>query len=108
MSNYLVYMLYRDFVDLTMSDEEPNIGALDSDSHESSGVDPDDELPSPAITRNGRYWYIGMAHVPDMRNTNMHGKISAKTERLVVKGCYYHYSAVSLSNKPKNLTRNHR
>ena len=56
----------------------------------------------------GRYWYIGMARVPHMRNTNMHGKISAKTERFVVKGCYYHYSAVSLSNKPKNLTRNHR
>ena len=56
----------------------------------------------------GRYWYIGMARVPHMRNTNMHGEISAKTERLVVKGCYYHYSAVSLSNKPKNLTRNHR
>ena len=56
----------------------------------------------------GRYWYIGMARVPHMRNTNMHGKISAKTERLAVKGCYYYYSAVSLSNKPKNLTRNHR
>ena len=56
----------------------------------------------------GRYWYIGMARVPYMRNTNMHGKISANTERLVVKGCYYHYSAVSLSNKPKNLARNHR
>ena len=38
----------------------------------------------------GRYWYKGMACVPYMRNTNMHGKISAKTERLVVNGCYYH------------------
>ena len=53
-------------------------------------------------------WYIGMARVPYMRNTNMYRKISAKSERLVVKGCYYHYLAVSLSNKPKNLTRNHR
>ena len=56
----------------------------------------------------GRYWYIGMARVPHMRNTNMHGKISEKSERLAVKGCYYYYSAVCLSNKPKNLTRNHR
>ena len=56
----------------------------------------------------GGYWYIGMARVPNMRNTNMHRKISAITERLVVKGCYYHYSAVSLSNKPKNVNRNHR
>ena len=56
----------------------------------------------------GRYWYIGMARVPHMRNTNMHGKILAKTKRLAVKGCYYYYSAVSLSNKPKNMTGNHR
>ena len=51
---------------------------------------------------------LPFSRVPHMRNTNMHGKISAKTERLVVNCCYYHYSAVSLSNKPKNLTRNHR
>ena len=56
----------------------------------------------------GRYWYIGMARVVQMRNTNMHRKNSAKTERLAVKACYYYYLAVSLSNKPKNLTRNHR
>ena len=56
----------------------------------------------------GRYWYIGMARVPNMCNTNMHGKISAKTERLAVKGCYYYYSAVSLSNKPKYMAGNHR
>ena len=56
----------------------------------------------------GRYWYIGMARVPHMGNTNMHGKISAKTERLAVKGCYYYYSAVSLSNKPKYMAGNHR
>ena len=62
----------------------------------------------PVYHQYGRYCYIGMARVPHMRNTNMHRKISAKTEHLVVKGCYYHYSAVSLSNKPKNLTRNHR
>ena len=30
----------------------------------------------------GRHWYIGMARVPHMRNTNMHRKISAKTEHL--------------------------
>ena len=41
------------------------------------------------IIKGIRYWYIGMARVPHMRNTNMHGKISAKTERLAVKGCYY-------------------
>ena len=39
----------------------------------------------------GRYWYIGMARVLHMRNTNMHGKNSAKTERLAVKACYYYY-----------------
>ena len=60
MSSYLAYMLYRDFVDLTMSDEEPNIGALDSDSHESSGVDPDNELPSPAITLNTTERYVNV------------------------------------------------
>ena len=49
-----------------------------------------------------------MARVPHMRNTNMHGKISAKTERLAVKRCYYYYSAVSLSNKPKYMAGNHR
>ena len=32
----------------------------------------------------GRYWYIGMARVHHMRNINMHRKISAKTQRLVV------------------------
>ena len=31
-----------------------------------------------------------MARVPHMHNTNMHGKISAKTERLAVNGCYYY------------------
>ena len=56
----------------------------------------------------GRYWYIGMARVPHIRNTNIHGKISAKTERLAVKGCYYYYSTVSLSNKPKYMAGNHR
>ena len=39
----------------------------------------------------GRYWYIGMARVLHIRNTNMHGKNSAKTERLAVKACYYYY-----------------
>ena len=43
---------------------------------------------------------VGMARVLHVRNTNMHGKNSAKTERLAVKTCYYYYSAVSLSNKP--------
>ena len=59
--------------------------------------------------QDGRYWYTGMARVPRMRNTNMHGKNSAKTELLAVKGCYYYtyYSAVSLSNEPKTLTGNH-
>ena len=33
----------------------------------------------------GRYWYIAMACVPYIRNTNMHVKISAKTKRLVVR-----------------------
>ena len=33
--------------------------------------------------------YIGMARVPHVRNTNMHRKISVKTEGLAVKGCYY-------------------
>ena len=57
----------------------------------------------------GRYWYnvIGMARVPHMRNTNMHGENSAKTERLAVKRCYYYYSAISLSNKPKYMAGNH-
>ena len=32
----------------------------------------------------GRYWYIRMARVPHMRNTNMHGENPAKTERLAV------------------------
>ena len=45
--------------------------------------------------------------MPHMRNTNMHGKISAKTERLAVQGCYHYYSAVSVSNKPKYIAGNH-
>ena len=56
----------------------------------------------------GRYWYIRMTRVLHMHNTNMHGKNSAKTERLAVKACYYYYSVISLSNKPKNMTRNRR
>ena len=52
--------------------------------------------------------YIGMARVPHMRNTNMHRKISAKTERLAVKGCYHYYLTVYLSNKPKYMAGNHR
>ena len=42
------------------------------------------QLIKAGYTTDGRYWYIGMARVPHMRNTNMHGKISAKSERL---GC---------------------
>ena len=49
-----------------------------------------------------------MACVPHMCNTDMHGKISAKTERSAVKRCYYYYSAVSLCNKPKYMAGNHR
>ena len=65
-------------------------------------------LSSEEYHQYGRYWYIGMARVLHMCNTNMHGKNSAKTERLAVKACYYYYLAVSLSNKLKNMTRNHR
>ena len=60
----------------------------------------------PAYHQYGRYWYIGIARVLHMRNTNMHRKNSA--ERLAVKACYYYYSAISLSNNHKNMTRNHR
>ena len=59
------------------------------------------------ISTTNYHQYIGMARVPHMRNTNMHRKISAKTERLAVKGCYCYYSAISLSNKSKILARNH-
>ena len=40
----------------------------------------------------GRYW---MARVLHMHNTNMHGKNSAKTERLALKGSDYYYLAIS-------------
>ena len=56
----------------------------------------------------GTDWYTGTARVAHMHNTDLHRKISAKTERLAVKGCYYYYSAISLANKPKNMARNHR